>query len=508
MDAKYIMINELGADIFAARQTAEAAIEGVLPLPAGMHLGDIEPICSAASIDALTAAAHDGAVDIEGRIRVSVIYRHSGQQAAPAEEGAAGAQAAADSGGAFTSSAVFKYTMAIDAAREGMRANVSGQVQACSVEYADKLTLNAVAGLDCALFAAESIAMLDPAANAECEIKRQCIISSTETRIGGGDTEFETEAALSPNAQPLYAAGECSVRNVNLGGGIAITEGQLMLGVLLSTRAGLITQNLQFPFSVETEVDAHGSGEIYARAQLKDIAVTMPDDSGGLAFIRAKIGVDVYSCTQIEAQLSADAFIPYTNAEAQRRRVNIMQRGKRKTFRHTLSEIIPLPPDAPALRSAVCCAAMPYITDNAADAGVFGADGVISLNCALSTADGGIYSFGTQLPFLCEAQCSFADTGDAFADIKCLNAALLLTGGMLTLECTLEISAVPYSIAAVDIVTAIDPGTPQQRRRAIVLYYASNAETPFDIAKRYALPTACLNGADAFEEGQRILFLS
>ena len=55
MEAKFLDIGGSKTLRLAARESAEAAIEGALPLPAGIRLGDIEPLCAAARVE---AAAH------------------------------------------------------------------------------------------------------------------------------------------------------------------------------------------------------------------------------------------------------------------------------------------------------------------------------------------------------------------------------------------------------------------------------------------------------------------
>ena len=70
MEAKFLDIGGSKTLRLAARESAEAAIEGALPLPAGIRLGDIEPLCAAARVEAAAATAHDGRIDIEGKLKV------------------------------------------------------------------------------------------------------------------------------------------------------------------------------------------------------------------------------------------------------------------------------------------------------------------------------------------------------------------------------------------------------------------------------------------------------
>ena len=264
MEAKFLDIGGSKTLRLAARESAEAAIEGALPLPAGIRLGDIEPLCAAARVEAAAATAHDGRIDIEGKLKVSVIFRNAVREMVPSGDGAdnaGGEAAAAEKGGAFTSGAAFKYSIACDAAREGMRAEVTAYVTSCTLSAAGELMLSAVAGLDCAVYDTSPLPMLNGIDGAECEMKRECICTCTEALIGQSETDFEAETALPAGTEPLFASGECSVRSVTVGGDTAIIEGQLCLDLLLCSRAGLTAHAVQFPFTIEAELDSRAEGD-------------------------------------------------------------------------------------------------------------------------------------------------------------------------------------------------------------------------------------------------------
>ena len=276
MEAKFLDIGGSKTLRLAARESAEAAIEGALPLPAGIRLGDIEPLCAAARVEAAAATAHDGRIDIEGKLKVSVIFRNAVREMIPSGDGADNANedtAAAEKGGAFTSGAAFKYSIACDAAREGMRAEVTAYVTSCTLSAAGELMLSAVAGLDCAVYDTSPLPMLNGIDGAECEMKHECICTCTEALIGQSETDFETETALPAGTEPLFASGECSVRSVTPGGDTAIIEGQLCLDLLLCSRAGLTAHAVQFPFTIEAELDSRADGDAYATVSLKDIYI-------------------------------------------------------------------------------------------------------------------------------------------------------------------------------------------------------------------------------------------
>ena len=108
--------------------------------------------------------------------------------------------------------------------------------------------------------------MLNGIDGAECEMKHECICTCTEALIGQSETDFETETALPAGTEPLFASGECSVRSVTPGGDTAIIEGQLCLDLLLCSRAGLTAHAVQFPFTIEAELDSRAEGDAYAHA--------------------------------------------------------------------------------------------------------------------------------------------------------------------------------------------------------------------------------------------------
>ena len=466
MEAKFLDIGGSKTLRLAARESAEAAIEGALPLPAGIRLGDIEPLCAAARVEAAAATAHDGRIDIEGKLKVSVIFRNAVREMIPSGDSA-------------------------DNANEDTAA-------------AEK----AVAGLDCAVYDTSPLPMLNGIDGAECEMKHECICTCTETLIGQSETDFETETALPAGTEPLFASGECSVRSVTPGGDTAIIEGQLCLDLLLCSRAGLTAHAVQFPFTIEAELDSRAEGDAYATVSLKDIYISPADASSGIAAVRARLAVSIYQTEQSETAICTDAFIPYHSCQMQTESASIMQRMRRKTFRYTLSENIPLPDGTGGAKSAICCAAMPYVTTAEVKNGVLSIEGIITLNCALRTAEPNALTFASQLPFLCETQYTGADADAADASVKCLSCTLMLTGGMLTAECVLELSAVPYTLSDMSIVSAAGEAEPVKRQRAIIVYFASANETRFDVAKRYSLPVSSIAaGGDTLCEGEKLTFL-
>lgn len=502
METKRAAIEHIKNESFIIRETAQAAIEGALPLPAGVRLGDIEPICIKASIDYAEAAVRTGAIDISGRIRVNVIFK-----SAKAEDTAE--QVYRERGGAFTSSAAFKYSLACDAAETGMRAEVYSTVTACSFTVGEELMLNAVAGLDCALFAAEGTRV--PSLGNDIEVKTKSLSSWQEELIGRTETTIEAETALMANAEPIFASGECCVRNAITGADTAIIEGQLMLDMLLSTRSGMTEHMVQLPFSVEAELTKRCTGEAAAKVKLKDISVCAEDVSSGMATVRAALEISVYSASKNEGEICEDAFCPLTGQCAVTENVGIMQRGRRKAYRHNISEVLPLSDAQSTPNGVICCMAMPYITDSYVKDGILHADGVICVNAALRSGTAEAYTFTTEVPFFSEAQYAFDDTNGVFAEVRCLSSSLMLTGGGMMLECALEISAVPYTILNTTAVCEMGEAQQTASHHALVLYYAAEGETPFDIAKRYFLSVdkirSAANGSTTLNEGDRLIFL-
>lgn len=503
METKRAANEHIEKECFIIRETAQAAIEGVLPLPALVRLSDIEPLCIKASIDSAEATVRTGAIDVSGRIRVNVIFR-----SVRAEDTTE--QAHREKGGAFTSSAAFKYSLACDAAEAGMRAEVYATVTTCSFTVGEELMLNAVAGLDCALFAPEGTTGLS--FNNDTEVKKKSLSSWQEELIGRTETTIEAETALMANAEPLFASGECCVRNVITGADTAITEGQIMLDMLLSTRSGITEHMVQLPFSAETELTSRCTGEAAAKVKLKDISVCAEDVSSGMVIIRAALEVSVYSVAKKDVELYEDAFCPLTRQCAITEKVNIMQRGRRKTYRHNISETLPLSDTKSAPNGEIACMAMPYITDSYVKDGILHADGVICINAALRTGADDAYTFTAEVPFFSETQYAFCDTSGVFAEARCLSASLMLTGSGMMLECALEITAVPYTIVSTTAVCEMGGAQQTDSHHALILYYAAEGETPFDIAKRYFLSVdkirSAADGNDILSEGDRLMFLS
>ena len=81
-------------------------------------------------------------------------------------------------------------------------------------------------------------------------------------------------------------------------------------------------------------------------------------------------------------------------------------------------------------------------------------------------------------------------------------------GRMASAISMLELSAVPYTLSDMNIVSAAGEAEPVKRQRAIIVYFASANETRFDVAKRYSLPVSSIAaGGDTLCEGEKLTFL-
>ena len=75
----------------------------------------------------------------------------------------------------------------------------------------------------------------------------------------------------------------------------------------------------------------------------------------------------------------------------------------------------------------------------------------------------------------------------------------------------------PYCVNELNVLTGMTECEPVKRSRQVIMYFASEGETAFDIAKRYSLPVKSVLEAAAacqdqpsgkLHEGDRLIFLS
>lgn len=520
---------DMNIERMVARTSAQTSIEGALPLPAGRRLSDTEIVCCSASASVTKATAAEGMICVEGRLSVNVICRESMAAALPSSGSDGGAdgeqaeaeraeQAQSERGGAFTSSAAFKYNVAMDAVHEGMRAEVSADVVSIELRSGMELTVEAAVQLECSAFMAEPVRALDGIARAQCEFMRTDLLTFNEKAIGSSETAFEAEAALPAGAEPIFATGEAFVRDVNTGSDTAMIEGQLMIKLIMLSGGGIMSHIMQLPFSIEADLDERAAGDTFAFVNVNDIDVRPLDASSGMGLVKAVLSAEVFASEQTALCVPSDAFIPKEAFVSVLEPTCVICRLKRKNFRCTVNETVQLPENSPSANAVICCFAMPYVTNAYVKSSVLSVEGVIFMRCALRTASGAVLSFPAEVPFLCETQYQGQDCDSAFARVRCLSASISLATneqGALNVECALDISAVPYCVNELNVLTGMTECEPVKRSRQVIMYFASEGETAFDIAKRYSLPVksvleaACQDQPSGkLHEGDRLIFLS
>ena len=135
-----LQFSDLGATRLVLRATSQALVEGDLPLPEGRQSAEV--LCADGGVTITGAAVNEGAVTVEGRVRVELICRDG------------------DEVFAFASSAAFRHSLPAPGAKEGMEAEAYATLQTLSVEQAGALTLSAVLDVECLVLREEPLRVL------------------------------------------------------------------------------------------------------------------------------------------------------------------------------------------------------------------------------------------------------------------------------------------------------------------------------------------------------------
>lgn len=497
------LYGDVSMETLVCTNTAQAEVEGELPLPEGRRASDTEVLSASATVLISRCAAAEGAVVIEGRVRAELVCRDV--SFVPEEgEGVSGALFA------FSSSAAFRYVMDAPGAKEGMAAEAQASILEMNVVEGGRLTFVSTVELYAAVTSEKPVRALSGVRGTEAEFKEARYSSFEETMIACEEMRVREELAARGVCRVLCASAQACVRAIKAGGDTALIEATAHVAALVETESARAeTFAAQVPLTLEVALDERPRGQ--AEAEIAVLGTELYVLGEGTLCLELHLRVKVYDVCPREAALPADAYVPGAAVQSVRGEAALMLRGGRVQCRCGVDEKLVLPEAAPQPTRAVWCAARPLVTSANAAAGVLCVEGILFVRAVYETAECTPFAQSAQLPFACEAPCPNWCCA-ARAEAKILAAGITLSGGTPVFSAALEITAAPYCEKNVRFVTGLEEAAPPEGRRSLILCYAGAGETLFDVGRRYGLSRATLTAAnpgakEELSEGERLVFI-
>ncbi|MEG1894039.1 MAG: DUF3794 domain-containing protein [Clostridia bacterium] len=472
-----VRFNEIDAPRAAGLVRAQALVEGDIPFPEGKTATDIlgamgEVLLSGSDVK-------EGMVLMEGRVRVQLTCL-DGQVFC------------------FTSSAMFRHTLAAPEARPGMVCEVTAQLQTLSVKLVSGLiTLSAVVDICCRLIDESSLPVLSGIAGiCDMEIKQKelslCKRSNTTETIRTRD-----EVNAGDIVEVLCADGIAELTDV------AGCRGMLMVDALCRTSGGKLCQQLyNLPFTYS----AIGSGGC---ADVSALSVRCLSSEFALIAVEAQIDIVMYTDAPMSLCLPLAAYSPSIPFTCITSRQCFCGSAGMLSSRHAIAESLSLPEGMPAVHHVVCCFARTVVTAQNVNDNRLYVEGLLVTRVIYHTESGAYFAFTEDVPFACDFDARGANAADV--TLNCI-ASVRGSGSRISVDYTLLICAKLYVLTTVNVVTGIEECDSPDVRRGIIVYFCASGETMFDVAKRFNISTARLKESnpsvcDQLSDGERLMII-
>ena len=490
-----LQFSELGAARLVVRATSQALVEGDLPLPEGRSSAEV--LCADGSVTVTSAAVSEGAVTVEGRVRVELICRDEEETFA------------------FASSAAFRHSLSAPGAKEGMEAEAHAALQTLSVDQTGTLTLSAVLDVECLVLCKEPLRVLAGIHGAEdLECRQQNFETVQYAQFGQETVRIREDISAPDVAAVLRASGVCQIRELRLGGDTAVSEGTLTVTALTVGADGKLAQLVQHvPVTLETEADAEGADTAgcSAEAEVESIGLMPIGEDSGLMSMEARIAVRVEAPQMEHIALPQDAYAPSLPLSCVKEEVQLLLRGETMRFRFGASEMMNIPDGMPECQRVAYCMARPVVTSAAIEGGRLSVEGLLFTRVLYQTEGGMLYAFTEDIPFRCETTSAGAFS-EAWAQVRTVSATASGAGRGIEFSYTLQVSAQPYEIIKTAVVTGMEECAQTAMPRGVVIYFAGEGETLFDVGRRFNLPRKRLTDmnpgiSETLADGQKLVLL-
>mgnify|MGYP002623248432 CR=1 FL=1 len=485
-------------DIDPVRLVADASctvyVEGMLPPPEGRSVREV--LDSTAQVEVEEARIEAEKVDITGGITVRIIARDNDGSVF-----------------AFESYAGFVHSIDAEGAASGMEARITPNVTSLYTEAAPegaKLT----AEVELAMLLTSSAPMrVISAVNGANDLElKTCALTHTERkRLGSETLRMREELAEASVAQVISCNGLVMVRDITAERDGVSVSGVLTVSAVTADGEGHIGSIMrQVPFREKLGIETDAS-DIYCTAQLDSVAMHTLGEEFALMTMEAEITFTLYGRTRRELILPTDAFSPTVGFDCLPEEIGILNDMDRITVQTQFKEAITLPESTAEIAAPLFAAARPVVTSVESGKAQSIVNGIFATTLVYESIGGNIYTYTEDVPFSLpianelgcnmprvSCKCGVQPTGSADRTVQ--------------LAYTVQFDAEMYSVERAEAVVGLAEKEPPQRREGLIVAFASQGDTVFDIAKRYSVPCAEVkklnpDAKEPFREGESLMML-
>jgi hypothetical protein len=322
------------------------------------------------------------------------------------------------------------------------------------------------------------------------QLKKRRLRLPYTTPLGTSSFMMREDMRL-PQAFPLISeilcvSADASVTRVSTDDGSAIIEGEAELKIMyLSDDETMPLQELsqKFPFEQMMALPAGmDSSMLKARARVKSASAMPVDDDGmQLVSVEASICIDLFSMGDAEVNVAEDAYSPSMPIKCEYTTRDIRTAGTTMNMNANVSEQMDPPADAPMAR-VLFTSAYALITGYTMEGTQAMLEGTLFSRTIYTCPKGEVNSLAAQTPFSASMA---ADACEFECNATCKSAAVV--GGEL--RAVINITVQKYDCMPLTIVSGASEAPDVERISGIIVYFTSEGETLWDIAKRFSTTT-------------------
>lgn len=241
-----------------------------------------------------------------------------------------------------------------------------------------------------------------------------------------------------------------------------------------------------------------------------------PDTDGDMRVLSLDVDISasLKGTQTCEDKVLQDCFVPYCKTECEKEDIKLCSAIERPSAQNTIREIIEFPQNVPEVSRVYNVMTNAVLTKSETQRNKIICEGKIEAYILYLTnsSENPIYSFKKDIPFSYMIECK-NDTEDVECEIKAVIKHIsysLTSGGELEIRCLLSLDCMlikEMTLSNIANIYADDINA----RKGIIIYFANEGESVWDIAKRYAIPCESLAVYNEIEgdrvEKKRRLFI-
>lgn len=490
------ILNELFIDRVAGFATAQALVEGVLPIPEGKTAASLLDRQGSVTINSIET--QKGMLLLSGSVKAEVIcLDHEGLIFA------------------FASSADFSHTVAMPQAEAGMDGIATANIQSLDMTLeSGRVAMSAIVDIQCRAMDKTPLKVLAGIRGTEdVESKTLPVTHVKRTTAAQQTIRLREEIRVPDIAQVLACNGSAELKSAVPEGERAIVDGNITMYALCADEAGQLSQTVQnIPFAEPVHLleTAMGPG-LYGRIKVDSIQAFPIGEGFGILAVEAKLTITLWYSFGMCTALPVDAYSPTYPFKCSTTDVVLLNSGNIESNKLNIKENVSLPEGMPPVHKSIYAAARPVITSSYCVDGRLKVDGLLITRVIYMCDSGLLHSFSEDIPFLMDAAAENSGE-DAYveADATCQYAMVSGSGTIVEVSFALNIETEICNMVEADIVTGAEETEAPEVLGGLSIYFAGAGESMYDVAKRFNVPKAKVmenNPAtsEQLSEGDRLL---